>query len=247
MDDAAELTLTKQELNWESMPGPGQVVLLRDNSNLSTGGTATDVTDEVHPDNAAIAVLAARTMGLDIAGVDVVCQRINRPLAAQHGGIVEVNAAPGLRMHISPSEGKPRPVGEAIMDMLFPDGRPYRIPDHRRHRHQRQDHRHAHDRRHLRHDAQVRGHDHHRRHLFRWRAARRGRLQRPAQRRGRAAAPRVEVAVLETARGGILRSGLGWDRCQVAVVTNVSNDHLGLDGIDSLEDLALVKRCWWRA
>src|SRR5207248_11004839 len=108
-----------------SVPPAGTVVFLRDNSNLSTGGTATDVTDQVHPDNAAIAVLAAQTIGLDIAGVDVVCESIKRPLAEQNGGIVEVNAAPGPRMHVYPSEGKTRSVGDAIIGLLFPrdDGR----------------------------------------------------------------------------------------------------------------------------
>src|SRR5204863_1724713 len=92
------------------------------------GGTATDVTDEVHPDNAALAVLAARTVVLDIAGVDMVCTNIRRPLDEQGGGIVEVNAAPGLRMHVYPSEGKSRRVGEAVVEMLFPNNAPARVP-----------------------------------------------------------------------------------------------------------------------
>ena len=242
LDEAALLTLTKQALTWESVPGPGQEVLLRDNSNLSTGGTATDVTDDVHPDNAAVAVLAARTLGLDIAGVDVVCRSIRRPLTEQGGGIVEVNAAPGLRMHIAPSEGKARPVGEAIVDMLFDDGRPYRIP--------------------LVAITGTNGKTTVTRMIagifatmhqyvgmtttdgiyFDGALRVRGDCSGPRSAQAVLQHPDVEVAVLETARGGILRNGLGWDQCQVAVVTNVSNDHLGLDGIDSPEALARVKQ-----
>jgi cyanophycin synthetase len=242
MDEAARLTLDKQGLTWESVPAPGQDVLLRDNSNLSTGGTATDVTDEVHPDNAAMAVLAARTLGLDIAGVDVVCRRINRPLAEQGGGIVEVNAAPGLRMHIAPSEGKARPVGDAIIDMLYDDERPYRIP--------------------IVAISGTNGKTTVTRMIagifatmhkyvgmtttdgiyFNGVMRVKGDCSGPRSAQAVLQHPDVEVAVLETARGGILRNGLGWDRCQVAVVTNVSNDHLGIDGIDSIEDLALVKQ-----
>ena len=121
-------------------------MLIRRNANLSTGGTATDVTDEVHPEVAARAVDAARAVGLDIAGVDVVARDIGRPLEEQGGVIVEVNAGPGLRMHLEPSAGTPRPVGEAIVDLLFPDGRDGRIPIVGRHRHQRQDDHHAADR-----------------------------------------------------------------------------------------------------
>src|SRR5881275_1814291 len=128
LDAAAELTLAKQDFTLDSVPAAGQMVLLRDNSNLSTGGTATDVTDDVHPDNAEMAVLAAQTIGLDIAGVDVVCRNIKRPLYEQGGGVVEVNAAPGLRMHVYPSEGKSRPVGDAIVDLLFPGKTDARIP-----------------------------------------------------------------------------------------------------------------------
>ncbi len=110
------------------MPPAGQRVLIRRNGNLSTGGTAEDVTDRVHPDIAARAVEAARAVGLDIAGVDIVAVDISRPLEEQRGAIVEVNAGPGLRMHLEPSAGQPRPVGEAIVDSLFPEGANGRIP-----------------------------------------------------------------------------------------------------------------------
>ncbi|MDQ6694763.1 MAG: cyanophycin synthetase [Chloroflexota bacterium] len=241
MDAAAELTLAKQGLTWESVPPAGQVVMLRDNSNLSTGGTATDVTDEVHPDNAAIAVLAAQTIGLDIAGVDVVCNNIRRPLAEQGGGIVEVNAAPGLRMHVFPSEGKSRPVGRAIVDMLFPRGSDARVPL-----------------------IAVTGtngkttvtrmiaHIYSTMHRYVGMTTTDG-IYFGGTRRVKADAsgprsaesvlqhPMVEVAVLETARGGILRSGLAWDRSACSVVLNVANDHMGLEGIDTPEQLARVK------
>lgn len=242
IDAAAELTLSKQGLNWESIPPPGQVVYLRDNSNLSTGGTAVDLTDEVHPDNAMLAVLAARTIGLDIAGVDVVCKSIRRPLAEQGGAVVEVNAAPGLRMHVYPSEGKPRPVGEAIVETLFPNGTDGRVPV-----------------------IAVSG-TNGKTTVTRMIAHIYGTMQKYVgmtttdgiyfnsirRVKGDSAGPRsaesvlyhplVEVAVLETARGGILRSGLAWDRSLVSAVLNVANDHMGLEGIDTPERLARVKR-----
>jgi cyanophycin synthetase len=242
MDAAAELTLTKQGLNWESIPPAGQVVFLRDNSNLSTGGTATDVTDEVHPDNAALAVLAARTVGLDIAGVDMVCTNIRRPLDEQGGGIVEVNAAPGLRMHVYPSEGKSRKVGEAVIEMLFPNNAPARVP--------------------LIAVTGTNGKTTVTRmigHIYStmkmyvgmtttdgiyFGGVRRvkGDCSGPRSAESVLQHPMVEVAVLETARGGILRSGLAWDESAVSVVLNVANDHLGLEGIETPERLARVKR-----
>lgn len=264
MDAAAELTLTKQGLDWDSVPGPGQVVLLRDNSNLSTGGTATDVTDDVHPDNAALAVLAAETIGLDVAGVDVVCENIKRPLHAQGGGVVEVNAAPGLRMHVYPSEGKSRPVGQAIVNMLFPvmadDGR--RATDERNPQSE------------IRNPKSVQarvpliaitgtngkttvtrmiGHVYSTMKKFvgmtttdgiYFNGIRRvkGDCSGPKSAEAVLQHPRVEVAVLETARGGILRSGLAWDESTVSVVLNVASDHLGLEGIETPERLARVKR-----
>ena len=242
MDAASELTLAKQDLTWSSVPSAGMVVFLRDNSNLSTGGTATDVTDEVHPDNAALAVLAAETIGLDIAGVDVICANIRRPLHEQAGGIVEVNAAPGLRMHVYPSEGRSRPVGEAIMDMLFPNGAQTRVP--------------------LvavtgtngkTTVTRMIGHVYSTMKLYVGMATtdgiyfdgvRRvtGDCSGPRSAESVLQHPRVEVAVLETARGGILRSGLAWDRSTVSVALNVASDHLGLEGIETPERLARVKR-----
>lgn len=242
LDASAELTLSKQGCTWDSVPAVGEVVYLRDNSNLSTGGTATDITDEVHSDNAAVAVLAAETIGLDIAGVDVICDNIRHPLHEQSGGIVEVNAAPGLRMHVYPSEGKARPVGEAIMDMLFPRDTQARVP--------------------LIAVTGTNGKTTVTRmisHVFAttkkfvgmattdgiyFNGVRRvtGDCSGPRSAESVLQHPRVEVAVLETARGGILRAGLGWDRSNVSVVLNVANDHLGLEGIETPERLARVKR-----
>jgi cyanophycin synthetase len=274
MDAAAELTLAKQELTWESEPSPGQVVLLRDNSNLSTGGTATDVTDDVHPDNAAIAVLTARTVGLDIAGIDVVCESIKRPLDEQGGGIVEVNAAPGLRMHVYPSEGKSRPVGEAIIEMLFPrDDRRPTTDDRRPNAEQQSNPQSAfvlRPRNPQFHQARVPliavtgtngkttvtrmiGHIYSTMKLYVGMTTTDGIYFGGIRRvKGDCAGPRsaeavlqhplVEVAVLETARGGILRSGLAFDKATVGAVLNVASDHLGLEGIETPERLARVKR-----
>jgi len=242
LDAAAEITLSKQGYTPESVPPAGVPVLLRDNSNLSTGGTATDITDEVHPDNAAIAVLAAQTVGLDIAGIDVIAHSLRRPLAQQGGGIVEVNAAPGLRMHVSPSEGTPRPVGDAFVDMLFLGAAQTRVPL-----------------------IAVTGtngkttvtrmiaHVYSTLHKFvgmtctdgiYFNGVRHVKADASGPRSAEAVLqhPQVEVAVLETARGGILRSGLAWDRSTVSVVLNIAGDHMGLDGIDTLEQLARVKR-----
>ena len=120
--------LQEQGLHAESVPPKGARVVLRNNANLSTGGTATDVTDDVHPEVAARAVMAAQMVGLDVCGVDVVCESVLKPLEEQNGGIVEVNAAPGLRMHLQPSFGKGRDVGGAIIDSMFPAGEDGRIP-----------------------------------------------------------------------------------------------------------------------
>ncbi|MBW8897936.1 MAG: cyanophycin synthetase, partial [Massilia sp.] len=127
-DDIALASLAKQGYVAESVPPKGTRVILRNNANLSTGGSATDVTDDVHPEVAARAIAAAHMVGLDICGVDLVCDSVLKPIEEQHGGIVEVNAAPGLRMHLSPSFGKGRAVGEAIISSMFEEGNDGRIP-----------------------------------------------------------------------------------------------------------------------
>jgi cyanophycin synthetase len=242
-DDVALAHLASSGLSPQYVPKTGERVLLRNNANLSTGGTATDVTDDVHPDVAASAVAAAQMIGLDIAGVDILCEAIYKPLEQQGGGIVEVNAAPGLRMHLKPSYGKSRPVGEDIINMMFPLGEDGRIPvvavtgtngktttvrliSH------------------LLSETGLRvgmtGTDGV---YINHRLIDTGDCSGPKSARNVLMHPDVDAAVLETARGGMLREGLGFDRCEVAVVTNIGEgDHLGLNFITSVEDLAILKR-----
>jgi cyanophycin synthetase len=242
-DDIALGCLAGQGLNADSVPARGRRVALRHNANLSTGGTATDVTDDVHPEVAHRAIIAAKMVGLDICGVDMVCDSILQPLEETGGGIVEVNAAPGLRMHLSPSYGKGRPVGEAIISTMFPEGENGRIP--------------------LVAVTGTNGKTTTVRliaHLLTQKQLRVGMTSTdgvyiageridtgdcsgPKSARNVLQHPDVDAAVLETARGGMLREGLAFDRCDVAVVTNVgSGDHLGLNFITTVEDLAVLKR-----
>jgi cyanophycin synthetase len=242
-DDIALARLALQDLDADSIPDKGQRVILRNNANLSTGGTATDVTDDVHPEVAARAVEAAQMIGLDICGVDVVCDDVLQPIENQRGGVVEVNAAPGLRMHISPSYGKGRAVGEAIVNTMFAPGDNGRIPV-----------------------VAVTGTNGKTTtvrliaHLLTASGLRTGMTNTdgvyiegrqtdsgdcsgPRSARNVLLHPDVDAAVFETARGGVLREGLAFDRCQVAVVTNIgSGDHLGLNYITTVEDLAVLKR-----
>ncbi|MBO9535706.1 cyanophycin synthetase [Herbaspirillum sp.] len=243
LDDIAISVLAGQNLDPEAIPAQGVRVVLRNNANLSTGGTATDVTDDVHPDMAARAIAAAQMVGLDICGVDVVCNSVHASMEEQGGGIVEVNAAPGLRMHLSPSYGKSRDVGQAIVSTMYEDGDDGRIP--------------------VVAVAGTNGKTTTVRlitHMLAETGLRVGMTntdgvyidkQRidtgdcsgPRSARNVLFHPDVDAAVLETARGGVLREGLGFDRCHVAVVTNIGmGDHLGLSYISTVEDLAVVKR-----
>ncbi len=243
LDDIALATLQKQGLTPESVPEKGRRVVLRNNANLSTGGTATDVTDDVHPDLAASAVAAAQMVGLDVCGIDVVCDSVLLPLEEQGGGIVEINAAPGLRMHLSPSYGKGRPVGEAIVSMMFAPGDDARIPivavtgtNGKTTT--------------VRLIANILAHKGLRVGMtstdgvyIEGRRIDTGDCSGPKSARNVLAHPDVDAAVLETARGGVLREGLAFDRCDVAVVTNIGlGDHLGLNYISTVEDLAVIKR-----
>lgn len=242
-DDIALARLAEDGLTAESIPAKSQRVVLRNNANLSTGGTATDVTDDVHPDFAARAIAAAQMVGLDIAGVDIVCKNVLRPLEEQGGGIVELNAAPGLRMHLQPSFGKGRAVGEAIIANMFADGDDARIP--------------------LVAVAGTNGKTTTVRLIasileskglrvgmtstdgvyIQGQRIDTGDCSGPKSARNVLFHPDVDAAVLETARGGVLREGLGFDRCDVAVVTNIGRgDHLGLAYISTVEDLSVVKR-----
>ncbi|MFC5461851.1 cyanophycin synthetase [Massilia niabensis] len=242
-DDIALGSLAKQGLQADSVPEKGRRVILRNNANLSTGGTATDVTDDVHPEVAARAIAAAHMVGLDICGVDLMCDSVLKPIEQQGGGIVEVNAAPGLRMHLSPSFGKGRDIGGAIVDMMFKEGDDGRIPV-----------------------VAVTGTNGKTTtvrliaHLLTASGLRTGMTNTdgvyiegrridsgdcsgPRSARNVLLHPDVDAAVFETARGGLLREGLAFDRCQVAVVTNIgAGDHLGLNYITTLEDLAVLKR-----
>ena len=242
-DDIAVGRLHAQGLEPESVPEKGRRVILRNNANLSTGGTATDVTDDVHPEVAARVVAAARMVGLDICGVDVVCESVMRPLEEQNGGIVEVNAAPGLRMHLNPSFGKGRDVGQAAVELMFPNGENGRIPI-----------------------IAVTGTNGKTTtvrltaHLLKAQGLRVGMTNTdgvyvngrqtdsgdcsgPRSARNVLMHPEVDAAVFETARGGLLREGLAFDRCKVAIVTNLGGgDHLGLNYITTLEDLSVLKR-----
>ncbi|MDE2417557.1 MAG: cyanophycin synthetase [Burkholderiales bacterium] len=242
-DDIALACLATQGFDAEAIPVKGQRVNLRNNANLSTGGSATDVTDDVHPDVAARAVAAAHMVGLDICGVDVVCDSILRPLEEQGGGMVEVNAAPGLRMHLAPSFGKGRAVGEAIISTLFKPGQNGRIPivavtgtngktttvrliSHL-----------------LTHHGMCVGMTNTDGVYVGGTVIDTGDCSGPKSARSVLLHPDVDAAVLETARGGVLREGLAFDRCDVAVVTNVgAGDHLGLNYITTVDELAVLKR-----
>ncbi|MCY3006917.1 MAG: cyanophycin synthetase [Planctomycetota bacterium] len=244
IDAVALGVLFAQGMTPDTIPPVGKKVLIRRNANLSTGGTAADVTDDVHPDLARHAIEAARVVGLDIAGVDIVAQDISQPLQGQRGVIVEVNAGPGLRMHIEPSSGTPRPVGESILEMMFPGPQNGRIP--------------------IVSVTGVNGKTTTTRliaHLVAstgkkvgmtctdgiYVGGRRidsGDCSGPQSARSVLMNPFVEAAVLETARGGILREGLGFDFCDVGIVTNIGEgDHLGLSDIETIEQLSKVKRC----
>ncbi|MGB5247769.1 MAG: cyanophycin synthetase [Woeseia sp.] len=242
LDHQAERLLAKLGYDRNTVPPLGDVVYLRSTANLSTGGTAIDVTDTIHPDNREMAERTINAIGLDIGGVDFLTEDITLSYREAGGGICEVNAGPGFRMHVAPSEGTPRDVAGPVIDMLFPPGQPSRIPI-----------------------AAVTGTNGKTTtsrmlaHILKMSGFRvgltstegvyiDGQLSVPGDMTGPASArmilrdPSVDAAVMETARGGMLRGGLGFQDCNVAACINVSSDHLGLRGIDTLEQLAEVKR-----
>ncbi|MEM9163132.1 MAG: cyanophycin synthetase, partial [Cyanobacteria bacterium P01_F01_bin.4] len=241
LDQTSWQLLEQQGYDLDTILDSGQICYLRATANLSTGGIAIDRTDDIHPANVWLAQRIAKIIGLDIAGIDVVTDDITRPLRDVDGVIVEVNAAPGFRMHFSPSEGIPRNVAEPVIDMLFPPGQPSRIP--------------------IVAITGTNGKTTTTRltaHLFRQTQKVVGYtttdgiyigdyLAEPGDNTGPQSAqvilqdPTVEVAVLETARGGILRAGLAFDSCDVGVVLNIAADHLGLGDINTVEDMARVK------
>ncbi|HEX8687609.1 MAG TPA: cyanophycin synthetase, partial [Pyrinomonadaceae bacterium] len=240
VDEIALAHLRRTGVALTDVPEPGRVVALRDGVNLSTGGVARDVTDEAHPSVKFLCERAARAVGLDICGVDLILEDISAPFERGRGGVIELNASPGLRMHHHPSEGRPRDVGAKIVEQLFPAG-DGRVP--------------------LISVTGTNGKTTVTRltgHVLAstglavgvttsdgiWVGGRRvasGDTTGPHSARTVLSDPTVEAAVLETARGGIMRRGLGYDWSDVGVITNIQPDHFGQDGIESLEDLVYVK------
>jgi cyanophycin synthetase len=233
--------LAKKDYNLESIPPKGEIVYLKSTANLSTGGTSIDVTDLVHPQNVFISERISRIIGLDICGIDIMAENLTQPLPENGGVVLEVNAAPGFRMHLAPSEGLPRNVAAPVIDMLYPPGKSARIP--------------------IIAVTGTNGKTTTSRliaHIVKSNGTRVGfttsdgiyvqnTLLMKGDTTGPVSAefilrdPTVEFAVLETARGGILRAGLGFNKCDIGVITNIQEDHLGISDIHTLEDLTRVK------
>ncbi|WP_059173763.1 cyanophycin synthetase [Bacillus sp. FJAT-27445] len=234
--------LEKSGLTLDSIPEPGRIVQVVGNANLSTGGQAIDVTDEVHPIVREMAITAAKAIGLDIAGVDFICKDISAELNRKTAAIIEVNAAPGIRMHHYPAKGKQRDVGKAIVDYLFKTSEEASIPiisvtgtngkttTTRMIKYF------------LERDGYTVGMTNSDGVYIGDKTIDEGDCSGPISARKILSNPEVDAAVLETARGGILREGLAFRQCDVGIVTNVSEDHLGLDGIDEFSQLVKLKR-----
>lgn len=241
LDTIAVSLLSKNNMSAETVPKQGEVISLRENANLSTGGVAIDCTDKIHPENAELAVRAARAIGLDIAGIDVVARDISKSILETGGAVVEVNTAPGIRMHLYPSAGKPRNVAKDIVDLLFPDEESCKFPI-----------------------VSVTGTNGKTttvriiQHVLSLtgktvgmtstsgtfvgsKCICKGDNSGPVSAKSLLSNRQIDAAVLETARGGIVRGGLGYDLADVGVITNITGDHMGLDGVETIEDLAFVK------
>lgn len=237
----SERLIVEQGYALDSIPEKGTHVYLKYTANISTGGTAIDRTDDIHYSIVDMAKRAARVIGLDVAGIDLITTDITKPIEETGGAICEVNAGPGFRMHVHPTEGRPRDVATPVLNMLFPPGNPSRIP--------------------IVSITGTNGKTTTARmvaHILKM-AGRKvgltttdglyvdgrkiltGDLTGPWSAQMVLRDPTVDFAVLETARGGILRSGLGFDYCQIGVITNISEDHLGLRGVETVEELAFVK------
>ncbi len=241
LDKTTDRLLRQQDYTLETVLEDGKICYLRETANLSTGGVAIDRTDEIHPETIWIAERASRLIGLDVAGIDIVTTDISQPMKVTNSVIVEVNAAPGLRMHVAPSQGVPRNVAAPIMDMLLPPGTPTRVP--------------------IVAITGTNGKTTTTRltaHIFRQiydvvgftttdgiylgeHLVEKGDTTGPQSARMILQDPTVEMAVLETARGGLLRSGLAFKQCDVGVVLNVAADHLGIGDIDTIDQLAKLK------
>jgi cyanophycin synthetase len=241
LNHQSDLLLQRAGYTPDTVLPAGERFFLAATANLSTGGTALDRTTEINYETREIARRAALIVGLDVAGIDIITPDIAQPLREVGGGIVEVNAGPGFRMHLQPLEGTPRNVARHVIDMLFPRGQPARIP--------------------ILSVTGTNGKTTTARmlaHILKLNGQRvgltttdgiyidgelylKGDMTGPWSARTVLKDPTVDTAVLETARGGILREGLGFDRCDVGCVLNIASDHLGLRGVDSLEELAEVK------
>lgn len=242
IDQFTQKMLDEKKYTLETVPPKGELVLLKPTANLSTGGTSTDVTDEVHPANIMMCERIARIIGLDICGIDIMATDLRTPVKENGGAILEVNAAPGFRMHIDPSEGLPRNVAEPVVDMLFPKGSAGNIPiiaitgTNGK----------TTTTRITAHIAKTAGYK------VGYTTSDGVYIQNQLMMKGDCTGPlssqfvlkdpTVDFAVLECARGGILKSGLAFQNCDVSIVTNVSADHIGLGGIDSMEQMAKVKK-----
>ena len=241
VDRDTEDLLEKKGYTLETVPPKDEIVFLKSTANLSTGGTSIDVTDQVHPQNVFNCERISRIVGLDICGIDIMAENLTEPLTENGGVVLEVNAAPGFRMHLAPSEGLPRNVAAPVIDMLYPPGKSARIP--------------------IIAVTGTNGKTTTTRliaHIVKNNGSRVGfttsdgiYVQNTLLMKGDTTGPfsaefilkdpTVEVAVLETARGGILRSGLGFNKCDIGVVTNIQEDHLGISDIHNLDDLTRVK------
>lgn len=241
IDQFTQKMLDEKEYTLETIPPAGELVLLKPTANLSTGGTSTDVTDLVHPDNIFMCERIARIIGLDICGIDIMAPDLQNPISQNGGAVLEVNAAPGFRMHIEPAEGLPRNVAEPVVDMLFPQGSKGRIP--------------------IIAITGTNGKTTTTRltaHIMKSAGRKvgfttsdgvyinnqmmmKGDCTGPISAQFVLKDPTIDFAVLECARGGILKSGLAFQNCDVSIVTNVAADHMGLGGINTIEQMAKLK------
>ncbi|RZK73650.1 MAG: cyanophycin synthetase, partial [Pedobacter sp.] len=233
--------LEKKAYTLDTIPSKGEIIYLKSTANLSTGGTSIDVTDLVHPQNVFIAERISRVIGLDICGIDIMAENLTQPLPENGGVVLEVNAAPGFRMHLAPSEGLARNVAAPVIDMLYPVGKSARIP--------------------IIAVTGTNGKTTTTRliaHIVKSNGTRvgfttsdgiyvqntklmKGDTTGPVSTEFILRDPTVEFAVLETARGGILRAGLGFNSCDIGIITNIQEDHLGISDINTLDDLTKVK------